>query len=108
MLHLIILTLLYHLLCLIFVSANCGDPGKSEYVNMVSFSNSFDEGSIVSYVCVNKTEGRSDNKLINVPHEDSAIYYRTCQRGKWSGEIPRCSKRVAISIISTRLLKHFF
>ncbi len=27
-----------------------GDTGKSEYVNMVSFSNSFDEGSIVSYV----------------------------------------------------------
>jgi hypothetical protein len=108
MLHLIILTLLYYRLCLIFVSANCGDPGVSEYVEMVSFSNSFDEESSVSYVCVNRTEERSDNKLINVPHEDNAIYYRTCQRGKWSGEIPRCSKRVAINIISNRRLKHFF
>jgi hypothetical protein len=108
MLHFLILTLLYHRLCLIFVSANCGDPGKSEYVNMVSFSNSFDEGSIVSYVCVNKTQERSEHKLINVPHKDNAIYRRICQRGKWSGEIPRCSKRVTINIISTRRLKHFF
>jgi hypothetical protein len=108
MLYFVILTLLYHLLCLILVSANCGDPGKSKYVNMVSFSNSFDEGSIVSYVCVNKTEIRSEHKLINVPHEDNTIYHRICQRGKWSGEIPRCSKRNTINIISTRLLKHFF
>ena len=93
MLHWIIFSLLFDGFCLNLVSANCGNPGTSPYVKTISRSYSFDEGSILQYECVNKTdEERSEHKLINVPHAPFSVYERVCQRGKWSGDSVRCGK----------------